>query len=173
MGIQGHTLMSSSSQEHIEVYCGIQGDELECKEETYLVEHGDLRGERSFPLHQHMDLGDYLLSSISHMSDDRGSVIDHQYVESPTVVHDGMRLVWSPGDYSPWMLVDESLVKPLGLTKGYDTSQSYTQLQVFLLAFSDTFIIYNNIGKIASCMGHGELLDKDLLIGDTSLHAIG
>jgi hypothetical protein len=99
------------------------------------VEHGDLHGERSSPLQQYMDLGDHLLSSNNHMSDDRGSVIDHQYVESPTVVHDGMRLVWSPGDYSPWMSMDEFLVKPLGLTNAYDTSQSYIQLQVFLLAF--------------------------------------
>jgi hypothetical protein len=68
-----------------------------------------------------MDLGYYLLSSNSHMSDDRGSVIDHQYVESPTVVHDGMKLVWSLGNYSPWMMVDAFLVKNLGLTNTYDT----------------------------------------------------
>jgi hypothetical protein len=88
-----------------------------------------------------MDLGDHLLSSSSHMSDDRGSVIDHQYVESPTVVLDGLILVWNPGDYSSWVSVDEFLVKPLGLTKVYDTSQSYIQL------LPDTFIIYNNIGE--------------------------
>jgi hypothetical protein len=110
------------------------------------VEHGDLRGERSSPLQQHMDLGDYLLSNIIHMSDDRASVIDHQYVESSTDVHDGMRLVWNPGDYSPWMSMDEFLVKPLGLTNTYDTSQSYAQLQVFLLAFLDIFILHSNIG---------------------------
>jgi hypothetical protein len=80
------------------------------------VEHGDLCGERSSPLQQYMDLGDHLLSSSSRMSDDRGSVIDHQYVESPTIVHDGMRLVWSSGDFSPWMSVDEFLVQRLGLT---------------------------------------------------------
>jgi hypothetical protein len=74
-------------------------------------------------------------------------VIDHRYVEPPTVVHNGMRLVWSPGDYSPWMSVDEFLVKPLGLTNAYDTSQSYIQMQEFLLAFSNTFSIYSNIGE--------------------------
>jgi hypothetical protein len=52
----------------------------------------------------------------------------------------------STGDYSPWVPVDELLVKSLGLTKAYDTSQSYRQLQLFLLAFPDTFIIDNNIG---------------------------
>jgi hypothetical protein len=41
MGIQGHTVMSGSPQGHAEVYSGIQGDALECREETYLVEHGD------------------------------------------------------------------------------------------------------------------------------------
>jgi hypothetical protein len=81
------------------------------------------------------------------MSDDGGSVIDHQFVELPTVVPDGLRLVRSPGDYSPWVSVDEFLVKPLGLTNAYDTPQSYIQLQLFLLAFPDTFIIYNNIGE--------------------------
>jgi hypothetical protein len=89
------------------------------------VERGYLREERSSPLQQHIDLRDYLLSSISYMGDDKGSVIDHQYVESPTVVHNGMRLVWSPGNYSPWMSMGEFLVKPLGWTKAYDTSQFY------------------------------------------------
>jgi len=73
-----------------------------------------------------MDLGYHIHSNNNHISDDRGtSVIDHQCVESPTVVHDGMRLVWSLGKYSPWMLVDNVLVKPLGLTNAYGTSQSY------------------------------------------------
>ena len=73
MSIQGHMMMRGSSQGHAEVYNGIQGDALECREETYLVEHGDFRGERSSPLQQYMDLGDHILSSSSHMSDDRGS----------------------------------------------------------------------------------------------------
>jgi hypothetical protein len=82
-----------------------------------------------------VDHGDHILSSNGHMSD-----------ELPTVVHEDMRLVWNPGDYSPWMSMDELLVKSLGLTKAYDTSQSYIQLQLFLLSFPDTFIIDNNIG---------------------------
>jgi hypothetical protein len=47
------------------VYSGIQGDALGCREETYLVEHGD-----SSPLRQHMDLGDHPLSSNNYLSDD-------------------------------------------------------------------------------------------------------
>jgi hypothetical protein len=76
------------------VYSGIPGDAWECREETYLLGHGD-----------------HILSSRSHMSD-----------ELPIVVHEDMRLVWNPGDYSPWMSMDEILVKSLGLTKAYDTS---------------------------------------------------
>jgi hypothetical protein len=47
--------------------------------------------------------------------------------------------------YLPWVPMDELLVESLGLTKAYDTFQSYSQLQMFLLAFSDTFIIDNNM----------------------------
>jgi hypothetical protein len=41
--------------------------------------------------------------------------------------------------------VDEILVESLGLTKAYDTFQSYNQLQMFLLSFPNTFIIDSNI----------------------------
>ena len=39
--MQGHTMMSGSSQIHMEVYSEIQGDALDYREEMYLVEHGD------------------------------------------------------------------------------------------------------------------------------------
>jgi hypothetical protein len=93
MNIQGHMVMRGSSQGHVEVYNSIQGDALDCREETYLVEHGELHGEKSSPLHQHMDQGDHLLSSISHMSDGGGSVIGHQFGELPTFLPDGLTLV--------------------------------------------------------------------------------
>jgi hypothetical protein len=89
------------------------------------VEHGD-----SSPLQQYIVLGDHLLSSSSYMSDDGGRVIDQRFVELPTVVPDGWSLVRSTSNYSPWVPVDELLVKSLGLTKVYDTFQSYIQLQV-------------------------------------------
>jgi hypothetical protein len=98
MSIEGHTMLSGSSLGHVEVYSGIHGNALECKEETYLVEHGD-----SSPLQQYMDLAHHLLSSNSYMSDDGGSVIDHHFVELPIVVPDGLRLVMSTSDYSPWV----------------------------------------------------------------------
>ena len=43
-------------------------------------------------------------------------------------------------------VVDELLVKSLGLTKAYDTFQSYIWLQIFMISFLDTFIIDNCIG---------------------------
>ena len=72
-------------------------------------------------------------------------MIDPHFVEIPTVVPDGWCSVMSIDDYLPWVLVDEILVKSWGLTKVYDTFQSYIQLQLFFLSFLDTFIIDNNI----------------------------
>jgi hypothetical protein len=71
MSMQGHTVMSGSSQRHAEVYSGIQGDTLDCREETYVVDHG-----YSSPLQQYIVLGDHLYSSRNYMSDDVGRVID-------------------------------------------------------------------------------------------------
>ena len=55
--------------------------------------------------------------------------------------------VMSTGDYLPWVSVDELLVKSLGLTKAYDTFQSYNWLQIFMIAFPDTFIIDSSTGR--------------------------
>jgi hypothetical protein len=68
-------------------------------------------------------------------------------VELPTVVPDGWSSVMSTCDYLPCVPVDEILVKSLGLTKAYDTFQSYNWLQIFVIAFLDTFIIDNNTGR--------------------------
>jgi hypothetical protein len=45
------------------------------------------------------------------------------------------------GEHLSWIPMDVLLVESLGLTKACDTSQSYSQLQMFLLAYPDTFII--------------------------------
>jgi hypothetical protein len=50
------------------------------------------------------------------------------------------------GEYLPWIPVDELLVESLGLTKAYDTFQSYSRLQMFLLVFPNAFIIGSSIG---------------------------
>jgi hypothetical protein len=116
MSIPGHMMMRVSSQGLAEVYSGIQGNALDCREETYLGEHGD-----SSLLQQYIVLDDHLHSSSNDMSDDGGRVIDQQSMELPTVVLDGWSLVMSTCDYSPWVPMDEILVKSLGLTKVYDT----------------------------------------------------
>jgi hypothetical protein len=60
----GHMMMR-------EMYSGIHGDALDGREETHLVEHG-----YSFPLQQHIVLGDHLHNSSNYLSDDGGRVID-------------------------------------------------------------------------------------------------
>ena len=121
MSIQGNTMMSGSLQRHTKVYSGIQGDALDGREKMYSVEHGD-----SSPLQQCIDLGDHLHHSSNCVSDDGWRMIDPQFVEIPTVVPNGWCSVMSTGDYLPWMSVDEILLKSLGLTKSYDTFQSYS-----------------------------------------------
>jgi hypothetical protein len=141
MRMQGHIVMSGSSQRHTEVYSGIQGDALDGREEMYSVEHGD-----SSPLQQYIDLGDHLHHRSSCVSDDGWRMIDPQLVEIPTIVPDGWCSMMSTDDYLPWVSMDELLVKTFGLTKAYATFQSYNWLQIFMMAFPDTFIIDSSIG---------------------------
>ena len=92
-------------------------------------------------------------------------MIDPQFVEIPTVVPDGWCSVMSIGDYLPWVPMDEILVKSFGLTKACDTLQSYSWLQIFMIAFPDTFIIDSSIGGARQWQGHGELVGRDHLTG--------
>jgi hypothetical protein len=124
MCMQEHTVVSDSTQRHAEMCSEIQMDVLDCREETHLVEHGDVS-----PLQQHIVLGDHLHSSSSHRGDDDWDS------------------VMITGEYVPWVLVDELLVESLGLTKAYDTFQSYLRPKMFLLAFPDTFIIDNSMRR--------------------------
>ena len=66
-------------------------------------------------------MGDNLHRSSNCMIDDGWRKIDLQLVVVPTVVHDGWCSVMSTGDYLPWVLMDELLVKSFRLTKAYDT----------------------------------------------------
>jgi hypothetical protein len=98
MSIQEHTVVSDSSQRHAEMCSEIQMDVWDCREETHLVEHGDVS-----PWQQQIVLGDHLHSSNNYRGeDDWGSVM-------------------TTGEYVPWLPVDELLVESLGLTKTYDT----------------------------------------------------
>jgi hypothetical protein len=80
------------------------------------------------------------------VSDDGWRMIDPQLVEVLTVLLDGWCSMMSTGDYLPWVPMDELFVKSFGLTKEYDTFQSYSWLQIFMIAFPNTFIIDNNTG---------------------------
>jgi hypothetical protein len=57
------------------------------------------------------------------------------------------------GEHISWIPMDELLVESLGLTKAFDTSQSFSQLQMFLLACPDTFIIDNSIRRNRPWLG--------------------
>jgi hypothetical protein len=100
------------------------------------VEHGDLS-----PLQQHIVLRDQPHSSTSYRSDDGGRVMGQDFVDLPPIVSDGCGSVMTTCEYLPWVPVDELLVESLGLTKIYDTFQSYGCLQICLLSLSDAFII--------------------------------
>jgi hypothetical protein len=130
----------------------------------YLVEHGD-----SSPLQQYTDLGDHLHCSSSCVSDDGWRMIDPQLVEVPTVVPDGWCSMMSTCDYLPWVSMDELLVKSFGLTKAYNTFQSYNWLQIFMIAFLDTFIVDNSTGEARQWqgtwrVGRSRPLDRSVLI---------
>jgi hypothetical protein len=76
-------------------------------------------------------------------------LVDQQSEGLLPVVLDGWDSVMTTGEYLSWIPMDELLVESLGLTKACDTSQSYSQLQICLLSFSDTFIIDNSMRRIA------------------------
>jgi hypothetical protein len=87
------------------------------------VEHGD-----ASPLQQRIVLRDRLHSINSFMSHDGWRVVDQQFEELPPVVPVDWASMMTTGEYLPWVPVDELLVESLGLTKAYDTFQSYSQL---------------------------------------------
>jgi hypothetical protein len=88
-------------------------------------------------------------------------------VEIPNVVPDGWCSVMSTVNYLPWVSMEKLLVKSLGLTKAYDTFQSYSGLQIFMIAFPDTFIIESNIGGARQWQGtwrFGRLRPPDMSV---------
>jgi hypothetical protein len=81
------------------------------------------------------------------MGDEGRRLVDQQLEELLSVVLDGWDLVMTTGEYLSWIPMDELLVESLGLTKAYDIFQSYSQLQMFLLAFPNTFIIDSSMRR--------------------------
>jgi hypothetical protein len=80
------------------------------------------------------------------MRDERWRLVDQQLEGLLPIVLDDWDSMMSTREYL-WIPMDELLVKSLGLTKAYDIFQSYSQLQMFLLAFPDTFIIDNGMRR--------------------------
>jgi hypothetical protein len=74
---------------------------------------------------------------------------DQQSEGLPPVVLDGWDSVMTTGEHLSWIPMDELLVESLGLTKACDSFQSYSQPQICLLSFSDTFIIDSSMRRIA------------------------
>jgi hypothetical protein len=69
------------------------------------------------------------------------------------VVLDGWDSVMTTGEYLSWTSMDKILLESLGLTKACDTFQSYSQLQIFLLACPDTFIIDSSMRRDRPWLG--------------------
>jgi hypothetical protein len=136
MSTPEHTMMRDSSQSHAEMYGGIQRGIVPCREETHLGEYVDVT-----PLQQHIFVGDHLHHFSSCMGDERWRLDDQQLEGLLLVVLDGWDSVMTTGEHLSWIPMDEILVESLGLTKACDTSQSYSQLQMFLLACPEYFII--------------------------------
>jgi hypothetical protein len=133
-----HIVVSDSSHRHVEIYGGIQRGALPCREEKHLGEHA-----YATPLQHHIVRGDHLHRIISCMGDERYMLVDQQLEE----LLDDWESVMITGEYVPWLPVDDILVESMGLTKACDVLQVYSQLQRFLLAFLDTFIIDNSMRR--------------------------
>jgi hypothetical protein len=134
--------MSDSSQRHAEMYGGIQRGVLPGREETHLGEYAG-----ATPLQQHMIMRPHLHHFSSCLGEGRWRVVYQQLEELLLIVPDDWGLVMTTGEQLSWIPMDELLVESLGLTKACDAFQSYSQLQMFLLARPDTFIIDSSMRR--------------------------
>jgi hypothetical protein len=134
--------MRDHSQRHVEMYGGIQRGVLPGREETHLGEHAG-----ATPLQQHMILRPHLHYFSSCLGEGRWRVVYQQLEELLPIVPDDWGLVMTTGEQLSWIPMDELLVESFGLTKACDAFQSYSQLQMFLLACPDTFIIDNSMRR--------------------------
>jgi hypothetical protein len=108
----------------------------------HLGEHADFT-----PLQQPIVMRENLHRINSCMGDEGWRLVDQQLEELLPVALDGWDSVMTTGESLSWILMDELLVESLGLTKACDIFQSYSQLQMFLLAFPDTFIIDSSMRR--------------------------
>ena len=125
------------------MYDGIQRGIVPCKEETHLGEYADVT-----LLQQHLVMRDHLHHISSCMGDERWRLVEQQLEELLSVVLDGWYSVMTTVEHRSWIPMDEILVESLGLTKACDALQSYSQLQICLLPFSNMFIIDSSMSRI-------------------------
>jgi hypothetical protein len=78
---------------------------------------------------------------------ERWWVLDQQLEELVLVVLDDWDSMMTTGQYLSWIPMDQLMVESLGFTKACEIFQSYSQLQMFMLAFPDIFIIDNNMRR--------------------------
>jgi hypothetical protein len=142
MSMPKHTVMSDSSQRHVEMYGGIQRGVLPGREETHLGEHVG-----ATPLQQHMIMRPHLHHFSSCLGEGRWTVVYQQFEELLPTIPDDWGLVMTTVEQLSWIPMDKLLVKSLGLTKACDAFHSYIQLQRFLLARPNTFIIDNSMRR--------------------------
>jgi hypothetical protein len=148
MSTPEQTVMSDSSQRDAEIYGSRQRSIMSCREETHSGEYGDVT-----PLQQHIVVGDHLHHFSRCMVDERWRLVDQQSEGLLLVVLDGWDSMMTTVENLSWIPMDELLVESLGLTKACDTSQSYSQLQMFLLAYPNTFIIEKNMRRDRPWLG--------------------
>jgi hypothetical protein len=96
-----------------------------------------------------MDMREHLHHISSSMRDDRWRLVEQQLEELLLVVLDGWDSMMTTREHLSWISMDELLVDSLGLNKACDAFQSYSDLHISMLSFSDTFIIDNNMSRIA------------------------
>jgi hypothetical protein len=144
MSMSEHTVMSDSSQVHAEMYGGFQRGVLLGREETHLGEHAG-----ATPLQQHMVMRSHLHHFSSCLGDGRWKGVYQRLEELLLIVPNDGGLVMTTGEQLSWIPMDKLLVESLGLTKACDAFQSYSQLQICLLSFSDMFIIDSSMRSIA------------------------
>jgi hypothetical protein len=139
MSMPGHIVMSDSSQRPAKICSQIQTDVWDCREETHLGEYANFT-----LLQQPIVMREHLHHINSCMGDEGWGLVDLPLEELLSVVLDDWGPVMTTDEHLAWGPVDERLVETLGLTKACDVLQVYSQLQRFLLAFPDTFIIDNS-----------------------------
>jgi hypothetical protein len=142
MSMPEHIVRSDSSQRHAEIRNQFQTDVSNCREDTHLGEYADVT-----PLQQPIVVRDHLHHFSNCRGDERWRLVEQHLEELLPVVPDDCNLVMTTGKQLSWVLVDVLLVESLGLTKPSGIFHSYGQLQIFLLAFPDMFIIGNNMRR--------------------------